>query len=51
MFVILSWSDWDDIAVVTKKDGTTKLFSTGTEATRYAARHLNFKWLIINLEG
>ena len=51
MFAVPSWSDFKDTAVITQKDGTPKLFASRERALRYAMHYLNFKWLIINLEG
>jgi hypothetical protein len=51
MFVILNWSAWKNITVITTEDGTPKVFGSGVEAVEYATRNLNFNWQIINLEG
>ncbi len=51
MFVILNWSAWKEIAVVTAKDGGPRLFRSDGEAVEYATRNLDFNWQIIKLEG
>jgi hypothetical protein len=49
MFIILNWSDYTYIGVVSEEDGTPMLFASHADAERYAEVNLNFNWKIIQL--
>lgn len=49
MYIILNWSDEENIFPVIWEDGTTMLFDSFLSAKEYAEKELSFNWKIINL--
>ncbi len=49
MFIILNWSDYEDVAIVTEEDGTPKLFKFLRDAEKFARENLNFNWQVAYL--
>jgi hypothetical protein len=49
MFIILTWLDFPDIAIVLNQDGLARLFETQAEAGRFAFSELAGNWKIIEI--
>jgi|GEM_PF-1668673 len=48
MHIILNWSDYTDIGVVTEEDGTPVLLNSYDEALVYGKENLNFFWKAVD---
>jgi len=49
MHIILNWSDYTDIGVVTEEDGTPVLLNSYDEALVYGKENLNFFWKAVEI--
>ena len=49
MFIVLYWPSLPNVSIVSKEDGTARLFGTHDEAERFAESELAFNWKIVEL--
>lgn len=49
MHIILNWSSYTDIGVVTEEDGTPVLLNSYDEALVYGKENLNFFWKAVEI--
>ena len=49
MFIILNWSDYTYIGIVSEEDAAPMLFASHADAAQYAEANLNFNWQIVEI--
>jgi len=49
MFIVFYWPNLPNVNIVSKEDGTARLFETHAEAQGFAESELAFNWKIVEL--